>query len=293
MQILFKNKHFRDNIVFVAVAILAFTAEPAIVEAQSNPYSPINFTKPLSLSRGNLSPGSRDSVYLSHKDSCTLVQAEWGWEPGGCDTIEHIVFDYRSGIDTLILEKPDREGYVNFDDWNQEDASAEIDAIWSDLALGLRQQSKALGQRIRPVKWIVYPTLNKKKSYMYYAYLMDWDGEPTINAKATVFDRQGHVPISIVPVKSDLTEAQLTRMVEATIKSYRPERNQAYVDFRDGDKIAAVGAMGVLASLVGVKYGKAVGSGFFAILLAFAKKAWFLILIPLAFLKNVIFGKKD
>ena len=51
-------------------------------------------------------------------------------------------------------------------------------------------------------------------------------------------------------------------------------------------------ALGVLAALVGVKYGKAAATGFVAILLLFLKKAWFVLLLPLVFLIKLFTGKK-
>ena len=53
-----------------------------------------------------------------------------------------------------------------------------------------------------------------------------------------------------------------------------------------------MGAVGVLAALVGVKYGKAAATGLIAVALLFLKKAWFLLLIPLVFLKKLFSGKK-
>ena len=285
------NKHVRDNVTFILISVAAFLSEPAIVQAQDNPYSPLNFTEPLSLYRGKISPVSPDAVYLDDKDRCDLLKNEWGWQ--SCDGIEAMIFGLAPGIDTVIIEKPNSEGFVNFDDWEDADRQDEIDAIWNDFVEGSKAQGEALGQSIVPVKWHVYPTLNKDKSYLYYAILIDWDGEMVINAKASLFDRQGYIPVRVIPDSSELSEAELQRLVEISLGAYEAEAKQAYFDFQDGDKIAAVGALGVLAALVGVKYGKAAATGIIAILLLFLKKAWFLLLIPLVFLKKLFPGKKE
>lgn len=284
------NKHLKGNIVFILISVAAFVSEPAIVTAQENPYSPVNFTEPLSLSRGKISPVSPDSIYLEEKDRCNLLINEWGWS--SCEGIDAMIFGLAPGIDNIMVEAPVSDGYVKFDDWESSDRQEEIDAIWNDYAEGARQQGKALGQRIEPVRWYVYPTLNKEKSYLYYAILIDWEGEMVINAKASLFDRRGYIPISVTPESTSLSEAELQELVEISLDAYQAHNQQSYFDFQDGDKVAAVGAMGVLATLVGVKYGKAAAAGIIGILLVFLKKAWFLLLVPIVFLKNLVFGKK-
>lgn len=282
---------FRENIVFVAISVLFFLNEPAIIQAQTNPYNPINFTQTLNLSRGNLLPLSPESLYLSSKESCDLVVREFGWQKDSCSSIENIVFGHLPEIDTLILDKPNSDGYVKFDDWDEDTVKGEIDSIWESLISSSKEQSKILGYDITPIKWIVFPKLEKRHSYMYYAYLLDWDGEPTVNIKATKFDRRGYVAFSIVPTREDFTEEGLTRIVETTLDSYQPNNEESYGEFRSGEKIAGYGALGVLATLMGVKYGKAVATGLFAVGLILLKKLWFLLLLPFIYVGKLIFRK--
>ena len=281
---------FKDNVIFILVATAAFLTEPTIANAQTDPYNPVNFSEPLSLYRGKISPISPDSLYFDDEDRCNILMNEWGW--ASCDGIEAMIIGLAPGIDTVMVETPNSEGFVKLDDWEGADRQDEIDAIWNDFVEGSKEQGKALGESIVPVRWYVYPTLNKEKSYLYYAILIDWEGEKVINAKASLFDRQGYIPLRIIPDSSDLSEAELQRLVEISLNAYQPETQQAYFDFQDGDKVAAVGAIGVLAALVGVKYGKAAATGIIAIALLFLKKAWFVLLLPLIFLKNLIFKKK-
>ena len=261
--------------------------------AQGNPYNPVNFTEPLSLSRGSLSPASPDSVYLTHDDSCKFVQKEFAWEPSSCDEFENIIAYHVPGSDTVIVEKPNTTGFVKFDDWDKETSKEEIQAIWDEMVQGTKDQGEKLGVSITPLKWVVYPHLDRKNNYMYYAILTRWDKQDQINIKATLFDRLGYVTFRIVPEGVDFNEAQLTQMVENTLNSYSTAPQQSYFDFQDGDKVAAVGAVGVLATLVGVKYGKAVASGLFALILVFAKKLWFLIFLPLMWLYKKFSKKKS
>lgn len=284
------RKHVRDNIGFVLISSVVFLSEPAIVQGQENPYSPVNFTEPLSLSRGKISPASPEAIYLEKEDRCNLLLNEWGWS--SCEGVDAMIFGFAPGIDNVMIETPVSDGFVKFDDWDSGDRKEEIDAIWNDFAEGARQQGEALGQRIEPLRWYVYPTLNKEKSYLYYAILLDWDGEQVINAKASLFDRKGYIPVAITPESTTLSEAELQELVEISLSAYNPAEQQSYFDFQDGDKVAAVGAVGVLASLVGVKYGKAATAGILAVLLVILKKAWFVLLLPLVFLKK-LFSRKN
>jgi uncharacterized membrane-anchored protein len=284
------NKHIRDNVIFVFVATAAFLSEPTIANAQTDPYNPVNFTEPLSLYRGKISPVSPDSLYFNDEDRCNILMKEWGWS--SCDGIEAMIVGLAPGIDTLMIETANSDGHVKLDDWEDANRQDEIDAIWNDFVEGSRAQGKALGESIEPVRWYVYPTLNKEKSYLFYAVLIDWEGEMIINAKASLFDRQGYIPFRLIPESADLSEAELQRLVEISLNAYLPKTQQAYFDFQDGDKVAAVGALGVLATLVGVKYGKATATGIMAILLLFLKKAWFVLLLPLVFLKKFFIAKK-
>ena len=286
------NRHLRDNLIFIAVSVIAFTSEPAVLNAEQNPYNPINFTERLNLSRGSLSPISPDGLYLNAEETCKFVQQEWAWEKQSCGEIEALIFAHQPGVDSLMVMAPNSQGHVKFDDWNEDSLSDEIDTIWQEFSEGARAQGEKLGVKIEPVKWQIYPTLDKEKSIMYYAILMNWGGEMNLNVRATLFDRRGYVPFSLIPADPNVSESEVKRMVVASLDSYGPKAEESYFDFKDGDKIAAAGALGVLATLVGVKYGKGAFAAILGVILVLAKKFWFILLVPLVFLKNLIFKKK-
>jgi hypothetical protein len=279
------SRSTHENIIYVVVALAAFLAEPTVVRAQGD-YNWVNFTEPLALSRGSLTASSRGASYLSHEDTCNVVVEYFGWDRESCPLVENMVVGTPDGVDNLIVSKPNNDGFVVFDDWDA-DTDEEIDAIWDNYTDMMVGQGKRLGIEIKPIDWYVYPTLNKDRAVMYYAVLAEWDGEPSIGLHATLFDRKGYVSFQIVPLSSDPGVEALENMMLATLDSYQPTTSQSYFDFSEGDKIAAVGAVGVLATLLGVKYGK----GFFAAALAFGllflKKAWFLLLLPLLLLKRL------
>ncbi len=279
------SKSLRENLVFVAVSLVAFTAMPALAPAQTT-YDPVNFTEPLKLSRGSLTPLSPEGIYLTHEESCEFVVTEFGWVESQCAGLENLVFGSPSDLDTLIVEKPNSEGYVEFDDWEDGAPREAIDEIWESYVEGTKAQSERLGVDIAAKGWKVYPTLDQQRAFMFYAIELDWGGDAITNITATLFDRKGYITFKLVPVSEDLDESQMEGLVRQVLESYRPAPDQAYANYTTGDKVAAAGAVGVLATLMGVKYGKGFFAAALAFVLAFAKKAWFLLIaIPLALVK--------
>jgi uncharacterized membrane-anchored protein len=276
---MFLRHSVKENIIFVAISLIAFTSEPAIVN--STEYNPVNFTDTLKLSRGNLTPSYPGGMYLSGDENCTLVQEEFGWDKEDCSNLDNIIFYYPNGSDTVLFGKPASIGFVKFDDW-KESVTSDIDSLWESFSESAEKQGKKLGTPIKPIDWYVYPRLDKENTYLYYAILVDWGGDVQLNVKAALFDRKGYIPINIVPEDANISKSNLEYLVYETIKSYKSAPQESYFDFSEGDKIAAVGAVGVLATLLGVKYGKGIIATIIGISLLVLKKAWIVIfLIPL------------
>lgn len=284
-------RHLRDNLFFILISMLVVSTTPAILCAQESRYNPINFTEPLTLARGKVRPMSPNGVYFSKEDSCLIMKHHNGWKD--CSALDAFIVNPSPGIDNVVISPPNSEGYVKFDDWSGDEKKDEIDAIWKFFVESTVEQSKNLGVTITPLKWYIYPTLDKEKNYLYYAVLSDWNGQKTINVKACLFDRSGYVPFLIVPSGFNFSEEELKRFVELTLSSYVPEQKQSYTEYVTGDKVAAAGALGVLATLVGVKYGKAAALGIAAIVAMFVKKMWILLLLPFFWIKKLFSKDKS
>ncbi len=269
----------RENIAFLALSFTCFSVEPAIVHAQGGDYNPVPFTDTLSLSRGSVSPVSGDAIYLTESDRCRLVTQEWGW--GDCTTLDALIINQIDGVDTTLIEKPTTDGYVQLDDWQDQGRDDAIREIEAAMAEGLVAQSEATGQKIEFKGWRVYPTLDQEGKFLYYATDLSWDGEMQTNVKAVVFDRRGYVTLSYVPIDGAASSETILALTKAVLQTYQSTPTEAYSAFVTGDKVAAVGAVGVLATLVGVKYGKTAFAGFLAIAALVLKKAWFLLAVPL------------
>lgn len=279
-----------DVLVLSLMATIPFISNYASAEENKEEQPFVNFTDPLKLSRGQLNPVNPESLISSDSLACEIIKDDWGW--GSCSTVEKLIFDHVEGVDSTLITIPDSQGYVEFDDWKSSNKDAEIDEIWDSFVEASKEQSKRAGVEIKPVRWVVYPTLDEENKVLYYAFLVKWGSESFINIKASIFDRRGYVPFMIVPKDPNLSEDEIRLMVKNTAYAYSPNQADSYKSFSSGDKIAAAGVLGTLATLVGVKYGKGFFATAIAIALAFAKKLWFLIFLPFIYIGK-LFKKKD
>ena len=262
----------REQLAFMAVAIFVFSGVPAILPAQE--VNPLPFVAPLSVSRGNVTPAYDYATYLTQSDICSIVMQDWGWRD--CTGVDAFVAYQFPDIYATLVYAPNSDGFVSFDDWDTDEKTEVIAQIETELRRSLREQGAVLGVPISFDGWVVYPSLNKERGFMYYATSSVWDGDKTVNINATVFDRRGHVKFLIVPDVETLSPAAAEEMILRVLDQYEPRESETYASFSSGDKVAAVGAVGVLAGLAGLKYSKSAG-GILVILLLILKKAWFLV----------------
>ena len=273
---------------FAWIVLIAFCGEPALAAGS---YTPISLTQPLKVSRGKIAPQSPDAAYFTHDESCRFLVSDQGWTENDCAAVENILAAPAPGIDSAVIYKPVSEGYIRFEDWSG--SKEQIDEIWTGFVEAMKDQSQRLNKKLVPQGWLVHPTLDKNKAYMYYALIIDWEGRKSVNIKATLFDRAGYVPFVIVPEDSAVTAAQAQALLTRFLSSYTSDPDASYFDFKQGDKVAAIGALGVLATLMGVKVAKVAAVGLFAVALAFGKKLIFLLIVlPFLALRR-LFRRRD
>ena len=269
---------FFENLIFILIAFSIYVTTPAILNAQNNG-QPQLFIEPVNLTRGKINPQSYGAEVWPKDYYCEFVTKEWGWT--NCDGLDAFIVGYNDSIDTLLLIAPDTNGFVEFDDWNSTDTKKQISAIEKELISSMKAQSENSGQIIKFEGWRAYPKLDKINSVLYYATDISFGGEIVTNIKATIFDRFGYNEFRIVPRNNALTELEIGKLVLDAVSNFESNPEASYSSFVSGDKVAAGGALAVLATLVGVKYGKAAATGILAIALLFLKKAGFLLLLPL------------
>lgn len=284
------QKFLTENLIFLIIAFLPYYSGSGILNAQSLPQGVSFFTEPMIVSRGTLNPSSPDAEVWASSYWCPIVKSEWGWT--SCDGIDAFIVGYNASVDTIIIEKPNSDGFVKFDDWRSDDLANEIAKIEEALIASVKDQEKKIGMPVSFKGWRVFPTLNEEKHVLYYATDIDWNGEVSTNIKISVFDRSGYVAMRVIPTSSSLDGGEIERIVLSSVANYAPNTSEGYSKFVSGDKIAAVGAVGVLATMIGVKYSKGLWAGLMVLLLAVFKKAWILLFLPLIWIKK-LFQRKE
>lgn len=232
---------------------------------------------------GSATITAEGAAMLQGADACTfdrLLNAE------EVCTTDAVVFPPEGSVIASIYYAPPQEiGYVDMEEWT-DDASSRIDEIWQSYVEGSKEQSARLGYEVTPVKWVLYPTLDRRAKVMTYGILLNFGGEQVINLQTIKFTRKGYVEMTVVTYEDMLTASPsgFTDVASYAADTYAPHSGFRYADFEDGDKIAAVGALGVLASVMGVQSAnKGTLAAIGAALLVFFKKLWFLLLaLPLA-----------
>jgi hypothetical protein len=276
------RRSMRDLLALLGMVAIV-TAAPCAARAGWEAWNPVPFIEPLALSRGRLAPGMAGSATLAEADACRYVTEDWGWSH--CDGIEAFVIDHAPGLEILLVYEPGRRGYVELDDWHAPYRSDAILAKEAELRETFADQALRIEKPIEFVRWRTYPTLNEERRYLYYATEVLWDGAPHLNVRAAVFDRRGYVVFDFVPADWDLGAAAIERLIEVSLDRYRSTVRESYGAFQQGDDIAPLGAVGVLASLVGVQPAATAIGGAQALVAGGMAKAWLaLLLIPLVWL---------
>ncbi|MDC0032283.1 DUF2167 domain-containing protein [Pelagibacteraceae bacterium] len=186
-----------------------------------------------------------------------------------------------------------KDGYIKIDDWNEIDHTKFIKEK-KDLYMSsndLREQSGA--DTITDVVWIYKPKLYRDKNIVEYSFKVTWrskDGEMYNSTDSTVLHlgRYGYSSCTFVV---DHRDYQLAKYTFEKIKDdYVFNDTHQYSDFKQGDKVAAYGIGALLAASMGIK--GIAKAGFMATLMLFAKKAWFILLLPFIFIGR-LFNRKS
>lgn len=289
----------KQFILAVLLCCLPLSTATALTEAEEEQLNAL-LSRAVDISEGAEVAGAtivaKEGWMLQGEDACTFSRLLNADEFCG---VSAIVFPPAgSAIDSIYYAAPEDIGYVNMDDWT-DDVNSQIDVIWESYVEGSKAQSERIGFDVVPVKWVLYPTLNKASQVMTYGVLLNFGGEEVINLTSVKFTRTGYVQMNVVTDDEMLAAAGTTFDGVSSYAStaYQPSTGSQYADFEDGDRVAAIGAVGVLASVIGVKYSnKGTLAAIGAAILVFAKKFWFvLVAIPVAlfgFLKRML-GRRD
>mgnify|MGYP001325373152 CR=1 FL=1 len=280
---------------FISTLLISFLFFATNLSSEEESYDFKEFNETLSLTRGTVSPAYTESYYLENNDACRFAKNYWGWEDENCPAIDSFLVNTSPDIDTIVIEVASSDGYVKYDDWESNDRDQYIQELWEGLNETYAVQGKNLNVNFKVVRWLVSPTFNKEKNYIYYAYLLDQDGTKSVQLAASILDRKGYIKFLVIPINltSSSLDGEFKETIESALNLYTPNQSNSHADYTIGDKVSDYGIFGVFAALSGIKWGKAVASGILATFLIFAKKLWWVILLPLYTLVRRFFKKSN
>ncbi len=174
---------------------------------------------------------------------------------------------------SLVLYAPVHEGYVKLDDWSDVDPDRMIAEIRENTE-NANVQRRANGvPPIHVVGWIEKPNLDRSASVVRWAVEATGEDGPIVNASALVLGRHGYEKLVWVGPKSE----EPSLLLDAARSALSFDTGTEYKDYQAGDRVAEYGIAALVATAVGAK--SAAKFGLFALIAAFAKKGWLIILM--------------
>jgi uncharacterized membrane-anchored protein len=226
--------------------------------------------------------------FLDAIDARLVLEEFWGNPPD--PTVTGMIFP-RSGWawtgswGAPIVYEP--IGYVSDEDADSYDYDVMLAGMQADTRDNNKWRAENGYAAITLIGWAEPPHYNRATKELYWAKQLrfaDSEGD-TLNYDIRELGRKGVLTVSFIASMDQLAEVKaaapdVLKMVEFT-------EGNTYSDFQPGvDTVAAVGIGGLIAGKVAAK------AGLLVLALAFLKKGFVLVLLPLFWVFNKLRGKK-
>lgn len=233
------------------------------------------------LSHGNEVKVSGNDILVAKPADAQFLNRAWN----GDSEPELEAYLYDDSTDRDLYFSHHEVGFVEMDDW----ADLDVDELWQSYLEGARDQSRVLGYRVTPLRWLVEPTLLADDSVAFYGLEVQFGDEaPLVNLVVFHFGRHGYEEITVVLDSAGFDDELAKTIALNTAAGHKFAKGFRYIDFSQGDKIAAVGAAAVVAGSLGVRWNRGVVASVLAGIALVAKKAWFLLILPFLWLGRVV-----
>jgi len=190
---------------------------------------------------------------------------------------------------TVNVEEFVDDGFIKGDDWSNVDTNDFLKEMIENSKENNKERIKNGYKTVSNISWHIKPNFNKDLGYVFYSLLVEFDdGTETYNSTAMILGREGYTDITFL-FRENIAHL-MSSEIDKVVKNFIYNTGAQYSDYKSGDKVAAYGVGALVAGSLGIK-GLA-KTGALVALAAFAKKLWFIILLPFIFLFRLVSGNK-
>jgi uncharacterized membrane-anchored protein len=213
-------------------------------------------------------PGSHAAIRLP-AGQMVLLGADaqrYSWLISGTEfPATEAVLSFESGDSDVYYEWRD-EGYVKDSDWEDVDGD-ELLKQYRDSTEAANEERTANGFKPMHVTgWLETPHYDQNTRTVTYALELHDEDSSWANAVALRLGRAGYTEFTWVGSIEQFKNASgRPDLLNQALASHAFEEGHRYADFQEGDKVAAYGVAGLVATALGVKFGK----GLIAAIIAF------------------------
>lgn len=234
-------------------------------------------------------PNSHAVIQLSN-GQIVLLGADaqrYSWLISGTEfPATEAVLSYASGDSDVYYEWRD-EGYVSDSDWSDVNGD-ELLKQYRDSTEAANEERVANGFKPMHVTgWLEPPHYDAATKTVTYALELGDDGGSWANAVALRLGRAGYTEFTWVgPIEQFKSASGRPELLNQALGSHSFEEGYRYADFKEGDKVAAYGVAGLVATALGIKFSKGIIAAAIAFVLASKK-----VIIPLVLVVGVVIVK--
>lgn len=228
--------------------------------------------------------------YLNPADSQIMLEKMWG-NPKGMPPLGIIMPRDLTPIHpdawAAILDF-DPVGYVEDKDAASTDFNAVLEQSKADAIAQSEERVKLGMDPVYLMGWAEAPHYDGESRTLYWAkdLVFGTNELHSLNYNARILGRKGVLQMNFVAGMDQLAEVKQKAPEVMQMATFT--RGHSYLDFDPSvDKVAAYGIGGLIAAKVAAKV------GFLGVALLFLKKFFFLLFIPLVWLKNKIFRRPE
>lgn len=258
----------------------------------------VNFLDSLTPQTGTIAlPGGIASLdvpegfyYLSPEDAKRVLEEAWGNPESDLNLGMLFPAGYTpiDGASWGVTIDYEAEGHVSDSDAAEIDYQALLEDMQADTKSESESRIEAGYEAISLVGWAAQPYYDAETHKLYWAKELKFGDaeENTLNYNVRILGREGVLVLNFIASMPQLAEIEAVRSDVLAMASFTD--GNRYTQFDPSiDQVAAYGIGGLIAGKVLAK------TGLIAVALVFLKKFWFLLFLPLVWLKNAIFKKKE